>query len=816
MLRIERHIHDQDPIDLTRWATALDITLSTSEPFALIGATLRPTFNERGVMPDPGDWLVVRNEATGVAVTQGMVDKAPAPGLIREGAALTTGNMRIQAHSWLGVLGAAQVYARSSAGRSSGAGTMFSFEEWKEIIEVLTTIPDTSLFIGQHGKSLAALIRKLGKVRLPESLGGGFLGESVAVAHDKETCEALGLKPSIDTVQGPSIIGDRLWPSQTTALSYITSLFRPAPDLIELFELNAEPLRGNAPSILPDGQLARALKATPSLVYRLKPWRMESVVAYLNRLAPKSRSESIVDTFNALSKLAASAFPEPFTWSTVSASIPASDVISFSPPMRDGNARINAVTCDPCMGGDVQDLKLSEEFGLPIADKKDIERVGLRLFELTWPFFSPAAKAETLADPAAWMRVMASVAAQMLLHRERFFAGEFRVPLRLDLKPGETFQVELKDGRYFSGYIESVRHTVTRDLDRALEATTTITYSRGLFDAPGRDPIANPDRQAIAGEVQPAEEKPTSATSPTGTGPCAAGAPWGRSWGLTFGSIDETKFPTGLLQWAINRGFIFPRNVSLEVHKRLEITAGVGFVIERYWRQINPSARFLVISSYRTDTIEGSSHIDGAAVDFAVLFPPTGDRERDALSPRVPVLQNWAALQHLQLAGRIPSGGKGVYLNLSPTGIKLGRATDASNPNADPTNPKNAGRPSARAGRAADLERFPPGGSGGAHYDFRGAFGYAVTGVDGTRVSNATSWYWADTDGDGRDEYRLGAAGRGGGSEIYGVMHPAIKDYLSKNGWQADPFMPAVGPSVPNLMQVLGQVESCFVKEVGP
>ncbi len=100
----------------------------------------------------------------------------------------------------------------------------------------------------------------------------------------------------------------------------------------------------------------------------------------------------------------------------------------------------------------------------------------------------------------------------------------------------------------------------------------------------------------------------------------------------------------------------------------------------------------------------------------------------------VNALQLWASYGMLAAAGRIPKGGRGLYLNVNPyQGIRG-------------ISPNQAGLPSAPTVSG-------PGGSAAPHYDIRGAFG-----VPGS------SQYWAHFDwtGDGLDEVEVDTPSRTG------------------------------------------------------
>lgn len=829
MLVIHRHIHDQDRIDLTEWVTSVDITLSTSEPWTSIDVSLRLPFALRGVAPEPGDHITALREESGRAVAYGRVVQGPAPGLVREGPKLHSGTTRTRATSWMSWLREAQVYAHGSPARTTSVGTLFTLDEWNQRFTTIMGLSD-----GQHGVRLGMLVRMLGRLRLPQSLGGGLLGEGIVVAHDKATFERMGLHSQIDRILGPRLAGDQAWPTSTNALALVLSLFQPNRDLIECFEVLtdlpsdakvgwgtvggsawSQPVPGSGPA--PDGSFAGELRAMPTMVYRIKPWRMESFGDYMQGLFTGLQApQGLVQSGTRISRffshqqaldLVRSNYPEKRTWPSPAVTFRADEVVAFDPPMRSDTNRVNAVTMDPVLGNDP--LRFWQDAGLPLLDEPDIERNGLRLMDIKWPYFAP--KDESLM---AWQQVIAALGAQMYLRHERFYSGSLRVALRLELKPGEVFEIEMPDGRKFSGYAETIRHSVAREGPQ-LAGWTTISYSRGFYD--GMPRAWRPSQTASS--MAPATA-PTAPAAPATTPVCADGRA-AASWPTSLDDVDFAKVPAGLLTWARERGFRglaqtgFPGGEDF--NKRLKIAMACGYVIERYWQQEDPGARIL----FEDTSSHGGAHNYGAAFDFSVSI---NSPFRFVTTGNVPVFQAWGALKRLADAKRLPLGGRGLYTNVSRTGIRYGRATDAGNQNANPTLPSQAGA----ASPASKADVYPPGGSGATHYDFRGAFGLME--INGTPFTAAgTTWIWADINGDGHDDYRLGdidrpgdPPGGGGGAKVYDQIHPDIKGYFfpasgkgnRANGTPWDPALDAlpVGTTVPNIMQVLGQTDSCFTK----
>lgn len=157
--------------------------------------------------------------------------------------------------------------------------------------------------------------------------------------------------------------------------------------------------------------------------------------------------------------------------------------------------------------------------------------------------------------------------------------------------------------------------------------------------------------------------------------------------------------------------------------------AACAYVIERYW-QTYPGYEKAKIRIWNIPgAADGKYHTLWAAMDFSLEFPEGFNGEEPG------AFQMWAALTRLADAGRIPEGGRGLYLNVHPdkgiTGTEPSQAGDASGAGCN----------------------FPYGGSSYTHYDMRAAFGISLTG----RPVRSTTWIATDWNGDGSDEITLGS-----------------------------------------------------------
>jgi hypothetical protein len=826
VLALYAHNHDRErPHDLTDWVTSLDILLSTAEPWSSISASLRLPHADRLFAPDPDDWLTVQQIPSGRAIAWGQVDVAPEPGVVREGTKLTGGITRVVARSWLNALAKAQIYAWAAVGRRTSAGTLFTLEEWDQRFNEIMKLAG-----GQLGEQLTKLIRMFGRLDLPASLGGGQLGHSVAVAHNSATSERLGYGSPVDSVLGSPVgsgaLGDQAFPESTTALALLLGAFWPNRELVEFFEvltpldsrLSSEVsdgvfrvaggallgaagsvLAGNrsnlglaalgsgaraaggaltASALVSDARASAKLRAIPTLWYRLKPWREEAVDAYLKKWSGQTHAQAGV--------LAAELFPGR-TWPSVpDFTLTEDEVVSFEPPTRP--TRVNTVSIESTFAHDV--VKFWEDAGLPMLDLKDISRHGVRAMFPRWPFIDPQG-----ADPLTLTTVMSAVVAQMFLRQERFYQGAVKVPFRPELQPGRVMQLTLPgSGRKFTAYIESVRHSLTRE-GSVLTGWSHITYSRGLYE--GQERVVRPDAPVERGtEPERRAKMPTVVVDQAFTRDAPAAFPdrpsdctEGR--GTTFpteSELDLTKIPAWLIDWAVARGFR-RSDLTGPLRANVLVSAACAYVIEAYWSQPSspfPGARIDVLASVRSgDTIP--NHLSGHAFDFAIVTLPALQSGRTHA-----VLQTWASISKLAGARRLPRGGAGVYINFGPGGLSGTRPDQAG----------VASRPKGTPFGTPPDRRFPAGGSAGVHYDYRGTFGFA---------GDATTWIAADLNGDGSDEFTLTRDDRRVITEYLPQNHPDVLAYFNSRGAN-DPSMIDVGPTVPNVLQVLGQQASCFAR----
>ena len=256
-----------------------------------------------------------------------------------------------------------------------------------------------------------------------------------------------------------------------------------------------------------------------------------------------------------------------------------------------------------------------------------------------------------------------------------------------------------------------------------------------------------------------------------------------------FHEIAELfELPAGLLEkWDSTTGFDTKGGPDSDFNVRSIYMKAAAEIIEQYWKQILPNDNPRVfITSHKRAGAKGN-HTTGAAMDIRIELNGTSYGD-SSMTNRVPVLQTWASLKKLQAAGRLPKGGTGLYLNVKKTNPKKG---------IQGVRPSQAG--SATGGSGI---RGGPGGSASPHYDMRG-FLYA-----GGSKKRDTIWVNLCTTGNGKDDVKNTDAAR---RWLRKNNLNDVANYTYKNSgtWNDDGSysvgqLPAVGPTVKNLLQLLG------------
>jgi hypothetical protein len=557
--------------------------------------------------------------------------------------------------------------------------------------------------------------------------------------------------------------------------------------------------------------LAMYLRARPVLVYRVKPWRTrplyQSLFSAVNEERRYVSTELKVDSKNPddpnivdfrQEQILREMFTQ-ITWDKEYYTIvPTGRTISID-RTRSDSQRVNS----SFMHLSVIDIPIIEEAGLPVKISKEIRRHGLRSSNPTWPFIIPPEDTSMGQDFVLYMRAIAAQIMQFYHRGHAFGSGSISIAgggsisrydydpktadFQFPLQAGRPFNISLP-GKPFTGYADSVTNVIQVQGTKIV-SDIKINYSRGVF---GEDedwlrdsmiPIV--DIQSIEAARRKAAQRAAAPTKPVEepeeVKACAEGAPVKDiTWKLENLApqpqepyTSEQYQPAWLKSWVLSRVTDSATAKSLEeafsgalgeipkdfwistlepVYHRQNcwFVTACCYVIERYWRQIFPEATIAISSWLRTKDSD-KYHRYSSAIDFTIntnFSSTTSINEERIIAGELPLIEDWAnfvwpskvpvfqsygSLTQLINAGRIPLGGRGIYINANPdSGVKG-------------VDPDQAG--------SASSSVAPPGGSGGIHYDIRGAFGIKIK-----RGTPQGQWWVAiDWTGDGKDEVQSGS-----------------------------------------------------------
>ena len=502
-LRLELHRHGHTTAaDLTSHALHVSEIHGRMPPWGGLDVTLDVPAAHWHLLPRPGDWLVLRDAATLRAHQLAHVTKQPA-GVAAAGPRVETKTTNIAAETWLDYLGRLPIYTTAR----DTLGTLFSTADMNHVHGLANALGD-----GSVGYVLDRLVRFLANVLLPESLTGQRLGDAVRVVYDARSASRFARREA-EPIRGTHIqfndggLADD-W-AGAPLLDLLLGTFWRAREMVELFP-SVEALVGTD-SALPGtvdawsvarattdgavGVLAPSLERSPlaallgahlALVYRVAPWRVRPLAEVVTTVG---RSPDMA--------LDLGIFGGP-TWPTLPRRYVAADEVLVFDADLDESHRINAVTADVHRVGSHHD-RLMQEVGLPIMDKASVARFGLRMYDPQW-FFSEATTQR--ASMETGLRTVAAQAAQFMLGAERFHTGSVTLNrLRRDIRHGEAVRITLHPSKVMVAYVDRVQHVVSAG--PAVEGTTTVFFSRGLYDEALRDvqveielPAVVPERSA--------------------------------------------------------------------------------------------------------------------------------------------------------------------------------------------------------------------------------------------------------------------------------------------------------------------------------
>jgi len=235
-------------------------------------------------------------------------------------------------------------------------------------------------------------------------------------------------------------------------------------------------------SLLPGA--AQTLRRNPILLYRMRPWRVTPLLDWVRRLA--SLDPGFTTLLNGI-EASAEAFQtyQRITWDTAAGAVIEGDFTGLDLVSNDAD---NETVFVPQWNGGNTQLAYWQSSGFPIFDAQ-AARLGARVHAVVWPFIrnSEGLPDNVRATLQAQMQVLVAQAAQFGVGMGRFAMGTITTPLRLDIRHGQPLTVKCAQGT-FTCYVEAVKHDVAVDSEGATKRkTTTVTFSRGLWDDGLRD-----------------------------------------------------------------------------------------------------------------------------------------------------------------------------------------------------------------------------------------------------------------------------------------------------------------------------------------
>lgn len=743
-----------------------------------------------GINTSPGLWVKVVDNPSGRCAGFGRINDRPLSHSASGGGTIAT-TTSLSAIGWFEYLRMLSVEFTPTLRVDVGGLIAMNgprAARYFRLLQQLIQDPSPTLLEGADG-----IIGTLTAIQIPSTLfpGKSTLGDLVNVAFSADTGKELCPQRVMDEVPTNASGGLKWVIPSGKVLDLVLSVYQREPRLVELFpSLEAQ----TNDEMTPGYQ-----NAAPVLIRRWRPWTTGPV------------STMAIDSAG-MPRLKTSKY-DRVTWDLKRGlRLTKGEGYAIQSTRAESN-RTNAVTVNWSVAGGSPSRILGLA-GAPVFDRTDISLHGVQMMELNWDFTqfkSDESDRYTSYDYKPWFitsdgrarrfgeigeRVRRSeVRQENILEEIRgimlkgwhfyglgavFESGTIEGPfLGVRARAGESVSLDYDGKQGYTAYITRVTHTISMQGGGVKSARTSIGFVRGLWDERARDPHVYLDDDAIA----PPEPESINEDEPTF---CEMGQP-----ADNFSTLDTSKIPGWVQDWATeNRGFHAREFLATNTNRSyVYVCAAVAFIIERYWRQSDPEAQIEVLRCTQADSLEHpdptGNHVLGAAIDYSIKL---------STGRRLGVLQTWATLHCLATAGRIPAGVRGLYLNLNVDGTGVRGVAPEESGVATPWPGSGSRRPSGK---------LPRGGSGGAHWAIDEAFGRSTG--QGER-----KYLWACTDGTGTDDKKDAIA-----ESYLREMLPAVSKFYDSEGEAAagESDMPLVGVTIPNVMQVLGQVDSCFTSE---
>lgn len=455
------HDHDRGAVDITDAVQSVDITEQVHQPWGSVVLTLRTPWKSRQhAVAENGSWVVVSNG--GVALGWGIVDSSAA-GMRRDARGEARSEPgRVNVRNWLDYMSRQSIIVQ--AGGGDGVGTRFGPREWAQIVKASALRGQ-----GEIGRALAIVFANLARLRLPESLGGGILSEEIPVIFDEATRRAVAPDITVDPVYGPTPMRAIEKPAfgQLNVLSVLTKGTAGDQRMVELMPSVS---RGGLTSGL--GEKLGGL--SPVLVHRMRPWRSHPLSDLAFHLGLQPVGGDLGQRFDRQ------------TWPTRRAfRIPRGLVAGWSgtQTMRD---HYTAVTVGLPSAPD-SPAKWMRRAGLPLVFDAGVERYGLRVLDIDWPWFTTEAASQ--ASVMDILRLVAAQGAQWWAGAGRFMEGAIRCHRIVGAWAGESFRADLVGWRRLTGYAHTVEHSLRRQRGGGWSESTTVSYGRGLVTSQDGDDL---------------------------------------------------------------------------------------------------------------------------------------------------------------------------------------------------------------------------------------------------------------------------------------------------------------------------------------
>lgn len=432
-----------------------DISGKEDIQLAMLGS-----FEEPQTAFTPGDFVALKDQ-TDTTWSWGRVSVVRSTMKREASGILTHAPYAVMVQGWYDFLSRSKVHVMQVSNRPS-VGTLFLRNDWLQLAADLANMKGNPA-----GLILQFMLRKLLRIKLPPSLGGGWVADEIPVVYDRDTARRYA--PEFEDIE-PVDFGD-LMPQLATAMlgqrssdvgSLIANMFlfetsivelipylsmRPGNVLVPTTDPNSQPQDGAqqpAPSdtrvVGQRTKLGEILNAQPVLVYRIKPFRTEPLyraavskikyraedaeAGYLDRELSlydeptrrsliNARAQARAETNNLL--FDQGLFRQVTFEPSAITPLPYSHIMSMSRQRSDADrvnaTTINAVPAAQPTGTSITDL---DYVGLPVSIDDQIENHGLRLRIARWSMYPP----DNMTSPDITLYYR-SVAAQVMQFYEK-------------------------------------------------------------------------------------------------------------------------------------------------------------------------------------------------------------------------------------------------------------------------------------------------------------------------------------------------------------------------------------------------------------